>query len=219
MNFTPVFIQFFEELAQNNHKEWFDVNRKIYETEVKEPFKVFVDKLITEIRNYEPGLVMRASDAIFRINRDIRFSKDKTPYKTHAGAYICARGKKDPSYPGLYVQLSAEGVLIASGVYVPVAETVADIRDYIAGNLDEFKKLYSDSVFVEKFGQVKGEKHKRVPSELKEAALAEPLLYNKQFYFEAELPPSFITSPDLLEVIMEYYQAAQPLNNFFKRVL
>jgi uncharacterized protein (TIGR02453 family) len=219
MYFSDDFVQFFQQLAENNHKEWFDANRQRYEQQVKEPFRSFVQKLITLIQPHEPELNMKASEAIFRINRDIRFSKDKTPYKLHAGAYISVRGKKDYTWPGFYIQLSHEGVLIASGVYMPDRETLADIRDYIGGHLQEFRNLYLEKDFLTHFGSIKGDQQKRIPAELKEAAQEEPLLYNKNFYYEVILPISYITREDLPEVVMGYYRAAIGLNGFFKKVL
>lgn len=218
-HFNPAFVKFFKELAKNNHKEWFDENRKTYETEVREPFKAFVGLLIEEVRKYEPEMYIKPSDAIFRINRDIRFSKDKTPYKTHSGAYLSARGKKDSTYPGLYVQLSPEGVMVASGVYMPDKTSLTDLRYFIFNHLAEFKSLYSDPKFVEVFGTINGEKQKRLPPDLKEAAVQEPLLYNKQFFFETTLPVKMITDPSLLNQIMEKYLVGKPINDFFKRIL
>jgi len=217
--FSEAFIQFFANLSQNNHKDWFSENRSIYEKEVKQPFNKFIAVLIESIRDYEPELIQKPSDVIFRINRDIRFSKDKTPYKTHVGAYISSRGKKDPSWPGLYVQLSNEHVMIASGVYMPDKETLANLRYYIYNNLDTFKELYSEAEFINTFGEIKGEKQKRIPADLKEAAEVEPLLYNKQFYYEKHLSAKVILEENLHDSIMEYYLATRPLNNFFKNIV
>ena len=218
-HFSPAFVKFFKELAKNNHKEWFDENRKTYETEIREPFKAFVGLLIEEVKKYEPEMNIKPSDAIFRINRDIRFSKDKTPYKLHSGAYLSSHGKKDSTYPGLYVQLSPEGIMIASGVYMPDKTSLADLRYFIFNHLSEFKSLYSDPKFVAEFGSIKGEKQKRLPPDLKDAAVQEPLLYNKQFYFETTMPVNMITDDSLLDQIMEKYLIAKPINDFFKRIL
>jgi len=218
-HFTPAFVKFFKELAKYNHKEWFDEHRKIYETEVREPFKAFVGLLIEEIRRYEPDMVIKPSDAIFRINRDIRFSKDKTPYKTHTGAHISTHGKKDSTHPGLYIQLSPESVMIASGVYMPDKTSLEDLRYFIFNHMSEFKSLYSEPAFLAHFGSIKGEKQKRLPPDLKDAATQEPLLYNKQFYYETHLPVKIITEDHLLDQIMEQYLICKPLNDFFKRIL
>ena len=90
--FTPDFLQFFIELAPNNNKDWFDINRKRYENSVKEPFKKFVQQLIGELAKSNPAFEsLEAKDCIFRINRDVRFSKDKIPYKMMVSAVIAPK--------------------------------------------------------------------------------------------------------------------------------
>jgi len=217
--FNPAFQQFFVELEQNNHRDWFAQNRSTYEKEVKQPFYKFVAALIERIKDYEPEMIQKPSDVIFRINRDIRFSKDKAPYKTQVAAYISSRGKKDVSWPGLYVQFSAASVVIASGVYMPDKVALADLRYFIYNNMAEFRTLYSQASFKSLFGEIKGEKQKRIPTDLIEASENEPLLYNKQFYYEANLPNRAILKNDLIDQVMEHYLAVRPLNDFFKRIL
>src|SRR5688572_23573096 len=113
--FSTDFIKFFKDLAKNNSSEWFNENRKVYEKEVKKPFATFVEEMIGRIRTHEPQVKIKAADAIMRINKDIRFSKDKTPYNTHVAANISPFGKKDKSYPGFYFQFSADGIKIVGG--------------------------------------------------------------------------------------------------------
>ncbi len=98
--FNPTFIKFFKDLSSNNSSEWFNENRKIYENEVKKPFALFVETMIGRIKKHEPETKIEPADAIMWINKDIRFSKDKTPYNTHVAANISMMGKKDKSYPG-----------------------------------------------------------------------------------------------------------------------
>ena len=98
--FSPDFLQFFKELAANNHKEWFDENRKRYETVVKKPFEVFVQHAIDEMAKLDPRLSeLDPKKCIFRINRDIRFSKDKAPYKLNRSAAISVGGRNDMIEP------------------------------------------------------------------------------------------------------------------------
>ena len=93
--FIPDFIEFFKELAANNNKDWFDINRKRYTDVIKEPFKKFVLDLIVEVGKVNPKIKdIEPKDCIFRINRDIRFSKDKTPYKMNVSALIAPGGKR-----------------------------------------------------------------------------------------------------------------------------
>ena len=217
--FTPDFIQFFIELAPNNNKDWFDENRKRYEQTIKEPFKTFVGELALHLAQYEPTLVQEPKNLIFRINRDIRFAKDKRPYKTFVSAIMSSGGKKDKVMPGMYFELSPEGLFIYGGVFQPGKEQLEDIRYQIANNQEEFKRLINDQSFKKHFGEILGDKNVRLPKELQEAAEVEPLIYNKQFYFRTQLPIQTILSADLVAIMEEYFLAMSPLNTFFKKAL
>ena len=116
--FTGDFLQFFIDLAPNNNKDWFDLNRKRYENSVKEPFKKFVQHMIDEIAKKDKAFKdIEAKDCIFRINRDIRFSSDKTPYKMNVSAVVAPEGKKSKAVNGVYFELSPEHVRVYGGVY------------------------------------------------------------------------------------------------------
>ncbi len=215
--FNPAFLKFFNELSKNNNKEWFDENRKTYEKEVKKPFSDFVEEMIRRIQKHEPEVRIKASDAIMRINRDIRFSKDKIPYNTHVSANISEYGKKDKSYPGFYFQLSPEAINIYGGAYMVDNTTLEAIRKHITNHLNEFSKVYSDKGFKEKYGAIQGEKHKRIPKEFQDFIEKEPLIANKQFYYSAHLKPDIITSEQLPDELMKYYIAGKKTNDFLKR--
>lgn len=217
--FQPSFIKFFNELAKNNRTEWFNENRKIYEKEVKKPFADFVEEMIKRIRKHEPEIEIKPADAIMRINKDIRFSKDKTPYNTHVAAIISNYGKKDKSWPGLYFQLSPAGVMVYGGAYMVENTQLQNIRNYIAGHMSEFSAAYNSKNFKSHFGSIQGEKNKRIPAELKDWVEKEPLISNKQFYFSAELKSNLITSDKLPDQLMEYYLAAKPVNDFLKKAI
>lgn len=217
--FTPDFIKFFEELSKNNNKNWFDLNRKTYEKEVKEPFKIFVAEMILRIQEYEPKIQIKPEDAIMRINKDIRFSKEKTPYNTHVSANISLYGKKDKSYPGIFFQFSHDKIALYGGAYMLDTSTLLKVRNYISKNLEEFSTTYNDKKFKEMFGTIQGEKHKRVPKEFVNTINKEPLLLNKRFYYTAELEPNFITTAQLPDQLMEYYAAGKKLNDFLKRAM
>ncbi|HSI72459.1 MAG TPA: DUF2461 domain-containing protein, partial [Fimbriimonas sp.] len=100
--FTSDAIDFFAELEKNNNKEWFEANRKRYETSVKKPMLEFAAEMIERMRSVEPEITMLPRNAVFRLHRDTRFSKDKTPYKTNAGLVITRGEKHNPGAPGLY---------------------------------------------------------------------------------------------------------------------
>lgn len=217
--FEKDYVDFFKELSENNNKEWFDLNRKRYEKNIKKTFTYFVTDLIAEIALDDPHITIQAKDAMFRINRDIRFSNDKSPYKLHMAAVITRGTKKDHTTPGFYIQLGNEGISIAGGIYESDKDSIQSFRTYIANNLEEFKEIYSDKVFKTHFKELKGEKNKVIPKEFKELIKIEPLIANKQLYYWADLDKSLIYSENLKDTIMEYYYSAKKVKDFLTRAL
>ena len=212
--FSPDFNRFFIELAANNNKDWFDANRTRYENVVKKPFEAFVGEMIQRIAKVDPKLRIEPKEAIFRINRDVRFSKDKAPYKLNRSALISAAGRKDMNAPGIYFELGPEAVHIYGGAYMPDKDELLRIRSRIAKDLTKFKKLREDKEFVKYFGAIQGEANKRLPPEFQAAAAKEPVLFNKQFYYGAELPAKAVTSTKLPDALMEHYHAMAAMSKF-----
>ncbi len=215
--FEPEFNAFFRDLAANNNKAWFDENRGRYVQSVKEPFERFTTDLISALMGIEPALKMDAKKAIFRINRDIRFSKDKTPYKLHRGAFISPRGRKAASYPGFYIQFGPEKMRLGGGVYRPDKEGLMRIRNYIEAHRDSFSEAIYAPGFRSTFHALQGEANKRLPTpELNAAAQSEPLLFNKEFYFTSDYPPDTIEQGDLVDFAVSKFEDARLIYRFLK---
>ena len=212
--FTKDFLQFFNELQKNNTKDWFDANRKRYQTSVKEPFYKFTDILISKVNERDETVQITAKDAVMRINRDIRFSPDKTPYNTHYGAIISSAGRKDKSIPGFFLRFSPEYIGLFGGAHGIDKNQLLKIRRAIADDPGKFQKLINHKDFRHYFGDIQGEKHKRIPPEFKEAAIKEPLIANKQFYYVAKLPAETMLQDDLPDLMMEYWEIANPVREF-----
>jgi len=218
--FTDDFLNFFYLLSQNNNRDWFNQNRKMYEQEVREPFKVFVGDLVKAIQqDIDPNFELLPKNAIFRINRDIRFSADKTPYKEHVGAIITNGGKKAKEEPGHYIQLSGGSLMIGGGAYFMEKESLYKLRKYLIMNGAEFDLLLAEKDFKKKYGEIMGKRNKRLPKELMVEVENNPLILNKQFFYMAELPPKKIVSNKLLSVVMDYFKAARPVNDFLKKAM
>lgn len=219
-HFSKDFNQFFIELAANNHKDWFDENRKRYEQNVKKPFENFVVDLISALAKAEPEMNVDPKKAIFRINRDIRFSKDKTPYKLNRSAAISKMGKKNGGYPGIYVQLGPESVVIAGGAYQPDKEQLNAIRLAIMENPKKFRRTIESAEFKKVHGELKGEENKRLPNkDMMEAAADEPMLLKKQFYYWVEFKPEMVTDENLIPFIVEKHRASIAFRDFLKEAL
>lgn len=211
------YINFFNELEKNNNKEWFDLNRKRYEKSIKDPFKRLVGELILRINSDDPSIVLEPKNAIFRINRDIRFSKDKTPYKLFNSALINASGKKDKAYPGYYFEVRPDKINVYGGMYQLEKEKLQQVREFLSTNIDEYYDLVNNKDFKNTFGNILGEKNKRIPKEFQEFAKTNEVISNKQFYYTSEIDKKYITSDELLSVLMERYYIGKPVKEFLAR--
>ena len=212
--FTEAYLHFFMALAPNNHKEWFDQNRSAYQSDVKAPFEAFVTDLISALKQEDDLGALTASECIFRINKDVRFSKDKTPYKLQMSALITKGGRKQMQHAGLYIEIGPEFLSIYSGFYMPEKPQLLSIRQKIASNPAEFAKIIGMKDFRKSFGEVQGEKSKLLPPDLKAAAQLQPLIYNKQYYLLHKSDAGIILKPGLLNYVLVHYRAARPFNRF-----
>lgn len=218
--FTPDFNAFFIELAANNRKDWFDENRDRYQREVKLPFEKFVGDLIAALRESEPEIDPDPKKTVFRINRDIRFAKDKSPYKLFRAANISKYGRKEAARPGLYLQFGPEHLYFAGGAYQPDKYQLQAIREAIVKHPEGFYSAITTKAFAETFGKIQGEENKRIPDkELMAAAADHPILLKKQYYYHTTLPSAMITDPDLLAKTLEIYITALPVAGFLERAL
>lgn len=212
--FNDGFRHFFMDLAAHNNKDWFDANKKRYTADVKAPFEAFVTHLIDQLRDSEKLGDLRASDCIFRIHKDVRFSKDKTPYKLMATALIARGGRKNMHEAGLYVELGPEFVHVYTGFYMPEKEQLLALRKTVAANPGKLDKILAAKDFKQFFAEVKGEKSKILPAEVKALAGAHPLVYNKQFYLQHTADADIISSPDFPDYVLKVYKAAAEFNAF-----
>lgn len=212
--FNQPFIDFFKDLSKHNSTEWFRENKSRYEQHVKFPFEKFMDDLLAEVKKMDASIHQTPKEAILRINRDIRFSNDKSPYKLYVAAIISAAGKQVKEAPGWYVQFGADKVAVYGGAYMIDKENLRKVRSEIAADTKGFRKLIKDKKFVELFGEIQGEKNKVIPPEFKSVLADEPLIANKSFYYSAEFSYKEITSPDLLKTILKYLKAGKAINDF-----
>ena len=218
--FTSDFNQFFKDLAKNNNKEWFDANRKRYEASVKKPFEAFVTEAIGRIAKHDRSIAdLQAKEAIFRINKDIRFSKDKTPYKLETSAIVSPAGRKDHAVPGIYFAFGPEAVKFYGGCYSPEKEQLFAIREAILKDGKGFRKAIGSKAFTTLFGTVQGEANKVLPPEFKAAAGKEPLIANKQFYVGSEKPAKLVTDPKLMDALMDHWLAMCPFNVWLAKAM
>jgi uncharacterized protein (TIGR02453 family) len=217
--FSEDFIEFFKELAPNNNKDWFDANRKRYVANIKEPFEAFVGDLIGMMKKYDDKINLLPRECIFRINRDIRFSKDKSPYKNQVSAIVSSGGKKDKTQPGIYVELSPERVRVYMGAHMLDKDQLYAVRSSIVNHLSEFDALVNSKDFIGTFGEVLGERNARLPKEFQEAGEKQPLVFNKGFYYFHDMDPAIALKDGLIDKIEKVYKKGKPLSDFLSNAL
>ena len=214
---TASYSTFFKELAENNHKEWFHTNKKRYEKDIKQPFLALAQDIITVLKGWDATLLEDPKKALFRINRDVRFSKDKSPYNLMMKASFAPGGRKS-ELPGYYLGIDAEHIHVGGGLFMVQPSALKRIRELIAKNPDILLKLMEEEHFKSSFGRLKGEKAKRLDKAFLPIAERTPYIYYKQFYAFAEFPLSnFYDSDRLFHEIMEHYKAIKPLNNYLSK--
>lgn len=217
---TQKALDFLRDLSKNNNREWFQDHKARYEADLKKPFEDFIGQIIKEVQKEDPQITIDPKKAIFRIYRDTRFSKDKSPYKTNVGAIISPTGTKVKELPGLYIHLEVGAMMIGGGAYFLDKEPLYQVRQYIVMNPQRFNDIIHNPTFKEKFEDgIRGEKNKILPPEFKEAADNQPILYNKQFYVMAEHDPKNALGQAAVNFVMEHYHAIKPLNDFMIEAL
>jgi uncharacterized protein (TIGR02453 family) len=214
-NLTVAYFEFFKELSKNNNTIWFHANKPRYEKEVKTPFVALIKDIIEELqKTVDPNLNVESKKTLFRINKDIRFSKDKSPYKLNLAASISNGGSSNKGTPGHYLHLEVGSLTIGGGAYFLEKDNLLKIRDKIAMMPKEFKSLVENKEFVMTFGSVRGDKNKRLDPKYMELVSDIPLIANTHFYWMVEIDPKTALQSDAAIVISSYFKKAQKLIDF-----
>jgi len=204
---------FLVSLKQNNSREWFQANNSWY-NEAKSDFEQFVTDLIADISKFDPQIgIVKPKDCIFRIFRDVRFSKDKSPYKTNFGAYIVPGGKKS-GMAGYYFHISPEECFLAGGIWHPDPETLKKLRKEIYENIDEFLAILNDQEFSKYFDQIYGEKLVNPPAGYPADFPHIDLLKFKDYNVYREFPYQELFSKNIIHYSTSIYKLMYPFNRF-----
>ena len=208
-------LEFLNQIKLNNNREWFINNRPAY-LEARENFESFVQKLIDQIIEFEPIMKgLEVKSCVYRFNRDIRFSNDKSLYKTHFGAFIVRGGKKNgDKYGGYYFHIEPGSSIIAGGAYMPPAPWLLAIREKIDEEPDRFMKIISSKEFKKFFGQLTGEKLKKAPKGYPADHPNVDLLKFKSYLVVNEVKDEFVLHEKYFEHTIEVMKAMKPLNDF-----
>lgn len=211
-------LEFLQDLSMNNNKEWFHANRDRYE-ESRDTMLFVTEVLINEIRKFDPAIsVINPKDCMFRIFRDVRFSKDKQPYKTNFGVFIAKGGRKS-SYAGYYLHIQPGSSFAGGGMYMPPAEPLKAIRDYLAVNGDEFLELINTKDFRAIYPEMLDHKLKTAPKGFPKDHPHIDLLRYKSFVFSTPLENNVITGKNFIQHVVNAYRELHPVNEFINNII
>jgi uncharacterized protein (TIGR02453 family) len=215
----PQTLRFLEQLAHNNHKPWFDAHRADYEA-AKIDFQNFIQLVIEDLQRTDPSIAgLQARECTFRINRDVRFAKDKSPYKANMGASIKRGGKKSP-YSGYYFHLEPGKSFVGGGMWMPEAAQLKNMRQEIDYNWDEFRGIVTTKEFKATYGDL----HRSPETELvttpkgydKENPAIQYLKF-KSFIAEAPLTDAELTTATLHKKTVAAFKTLHPFICFINR--
>ena len=215
----PDTLQFLSELKTNNNKAWFDTNRSRFDNAKKDLLQL-VDGIIKKLGKKDADIAMLAAkDCVFRQNRDVRFSKDKSPYKINMGAYFNRGGKKS-NHAGYYFHLEpGNNSFAGGGLWLPEAPHLAKVRQEIDYCWAEFQKIISKKSFRDSFGDLNTKEHtlSREPKGYEKDNPAIKYLKLKSFVALQPITDIELNSKDLLNKLMARFEAIQPLIQFLNR--
>jgi len=221
-SFSPELFAFLRDLADNNDREWFAANKGRYEAQVLEPALAFIEDFAYRLAEISPNLrsdPRRVGGSLFRIYRDTRFSRDKTPYKTHTGMHFRHVAAKDVHAPGYYLHLAPESVFGGGGIWRPDTPTANKIREAIAADPKGWRAATRSKGFLDRFGGVGGEQLKRVPSSFDPEHEFADDLRRKGWFASVELSVGAATTPGFLDTYTELCETAAPMMRFLCRAL
>lgn len=211
-------LQFLGELAQNNNKEWFNENRLRYE-ESRDKMLFITEVLINEIRKFDKSIsALNPKDCLFRIFRDVRFSQDKQPYKTNFGSFIAKGGRKSMN-PGYYFHIEPDNSFVGGGVYMPPAEPLKAIRNYMAEHAEEFLKITSENSFKLVFPEMYDDQLKTAPKGFPKDHQYIDLLKYKSFVFSKSLDNKMVTGDKFIEITVDSFKQLYKVNSFLNEAL
>jgi uncharacterized protein (TIGR02453 family) len=214
-------LKFLKDLSKNNNKPWFDAHRKQYDA-AKKDFESFIQTIIDKHAKQDETIrELTAKNCLFRINRDIRFSKDKTPYKTNMGASINRGGRKS-IYAGYYFHCEPGQSFVGGGIWMPMPEETKKVRQEIDYCLDEFRKIIESKKFKNVYGDLYKDKEvslSRVPQGFEKDHPAADYLKLKSWIAMQSLKDADLTSKELVKKTLIAFETLQPMVQFINRSL
>jgi len=211
-------LSFLSDLEKNNNREWFEGNRERYE-KTRGMFLSFTELLINEISVFDSEIpILNPKDCMFRIFRDIRFSKDKRPYKTNYGSFI-SRGGRNVGYAGYYFHIQPGESFLGGGVYMPPAEYLRAIRKEIYNNPEEYLDIRDSQEFKSTFPDEFSDKLKTAPKGFPKDWEYIDLIKNRSYAFGQDLSDKYLLSSDMFSNAIESFKVLYRMNRFLNRAI
>ena len=217
--FTPKAASFLRALKRNNDREWFRARKDHYDTHVRAPMVQVIERLAQDFRTFAPELSASPKHSLFRIYRDTRFSNDKKPLKTHAGAVFRTRQLPRPQGAGLYFEIAGGWVWIGGGMWRPEPPELVRIREHIAETWPEMRNITRAVSFRRRFDELSGDTMTRVPRGYPSDHPAAQYLKYRQFYGGAEFPAALAHSREFYPTLVATFKALMPLVRFLNEPL
>lgn len=218
---TKEALQFLADLIANNNTEWIHANKKRYEN-YKKDYHAFIASILAEMKPLDKTLEpLEVKNCTFRINRDIRFSKDKSPYKTNMGVWF-TQNKNRKNSPGYYIHYEKGNSFIAGGVWCPEANELKQIRKEIEFFHDDLDRIVANKNFKKEFGEITRDENnmlKKAPKGYDPEHPAIEFLKMKSFTASAKIDDNLFTQPEFAKTIAEKLITLKPLNDFLMRAL
>lgn len=213
-------IDFMKRLKRNNTRAWFEKHKEEYETFVKLPMQSLIVALQPHFEKFAPEFEVNPKKSIFRIYRDVRFSKDKTPYKTHVAAHFVLSGKpKGVEGSGFYLHIEPGEVFLGGGIYMPDSDQLKKIRRAIADHPEQFLSIMKQGNFKKTFGTLQGEKLQRVPQGYDPGHPMAEWLKHKQFFLWVEWSETKCLKEKFVDEVAVLFKAATPMVRFLNEAM
>jgi len=218
--FPPEGIRFLERLKRNNNRPWFQKHKAEYEELVRFPMQCLISSLAPRMADVAPDMEFNPRRSIFRIYRDVRFSRNKSPYKTNIAASFRFRGRKSLNeLPALYLGIEPGEIYVGGGLYMPSGEQLKSIRRALTERPDEYLAIVRNRRFVKEFGGVEGENLQKAPLGFPADHPMIEHLRHKQFYAGRELGHGACFEPSFLDVVVSAYRDVMPLVRWLSEAL
>jgi uncharacterized protein (TIGR02453 family) len=217
--FTEEALRFLRGLKRNNKREWFEARRDVYERELKQPMLALIERITDGMADYAPAFMRPATKCLFRIYRDTRFSADKSPYKSHLGAWWARSGLEKTSGGGYYMHIGSTEFVIAAGAYMPEKDQLLAIRRHLLEHHAEWKKLIENRALLRLFSVHEPRALARAPKGFPADHPAIEWIRWRQWGVTAHLPVETALSPKLASEIEKRFRQAAPLIDFLNAPL